>query len=119
MHYSILIKAFIGFVLLASWLGVERYEQKQASLAMTVTDGAAFELINTHCAVCHSQIPTQPGFVAAPAGMLMDDQSQVLQSASQILTAVQTGYMPLGNMTGMTVDERTKLISWLEKKVNP
>ena len=119
VHYSILIKAFIGFVLLASWLGLERYEQKQASLAMTVTDGAAFELINTHCAVCHSRMPTQPGFVAPPAGMLMDDQGQVLQSASQILTAVQTGYMPLGNMTGMTVDERTKLISWLEKKVNP
>jgi uncharacterized membrane protein len=51
--------------------------------------------------------------------MLMDDQDQVLQSASQILTAVQTGYMPLGNMTGMSVDERMKLISWLEKKVNP
>lgn len=49
----------------------------------------------------------------------MDDQDVILQSASQILTAVQAGYMPLGNLTGMTVDERGKLISWLEKNVNP
>lgn len=119
VHYAILIKAFIAFVLLFSWLGVERYEQKQASLATTVTDGAAFALINTHCAVCHSRSPTQPGFFAPPAGILMDDQDVILQSASQILTAVQAGYMPLGNLTGMTVDERGKLISWLEKNVNP
>jgi uncharacterized membrane protein len=119
VDYSILIKAFIAFVLLASWLGVERYEQEQAFLEMSMADGAAFTLINTHCAVCHSQTPTQPGFDAPPAGMLMDDQHVIEQSVSQMLTAVQTDYMPLGNLTGMTDDERTKLISWLEKKANP
>jgi uncharacterized membrane protein len=51
--------------------------------------------------------------------MLMDDQHVIEQSVSQMLTAVQTDYMPLGNLTGMTDDERTKLISWLEKKANP
>jgi uncharacterized membrane protein len=119
VDYSILIKAFIAFVLLASWLGVERYEQEQAFLEMSMADGAAFTLINTHCAVCHSQTPTQPGFDAPPAGMLMDDQHVIEQSVSQMLTAVQTDYMPLGNLTGMTDDERTKLISWLEKRANP
>lgn len=119
VRYGILVQSVIAFVLLFSWLGVERYEQNQASLAMTVTDGAAFAVINTHCTVCHSRTPTYPGFFAPPAGILMDDQSVTLQSASQVLTAVQTGYMPLGNLTGMTVDERETLISWLEKKVNP
>jgi uncharacterized membrane protein len=119
VDYSILIKAFVGFVLLASWLGVERYEQEQVFLEMSVADGAAFTLINTHCTVCHSQTPTQPGFDAPPAGMLMDDQHVIEQSVSQMLTAVQTDYMPLGNLTGMTDDERTKLISWLEKRANP
>lgn len=119
VDYSILVKAFVGFVLLAGWLGFERYEQKQASLSMHVADSAAYALIETHCTVCHSQVPTQPGFVAPPAGILMDDQSVILQSASQMLTAVQTDYMPLGNLTGMTPEERSELISWLEKKVNP
>ena len=118
VDYSILVKAFIAFVLLAGWLGFERYEQAQASLATQVADGTAFALIETHCTVCHSQNPTQPGFAAPPAGILMDEQSAILQSAAQMLTAVQTDYMPLGNLTGMTPGERSELVSWLEKKVN-
>ena len=118
VDYSILVKAFVAFLLLSGALGYERYEQKQASGVMDVADGAAFALIDTHCAVCHSQTPTQPGFVAPPAGMLMDDRHVILQSAARMLTAVQTDYMPLGNLTGMTANERAELINWLEKKTN-
>ncbi len=118
VDFSILVKAFIGFLLLSGALGFERYEQKQASLAMAVADSAAFALIDTHCVVCHSQTPTQPGFVASPAGILMDDRDVILQSAAQMRTAVQSDYMPLGNLTSMTASERAALISWLEKKDN-
>jgi uncharacterized membrane protein len=48
----------------------------------------------------------------------MDDRDVILQSADQMLTAVQTDYMPLGNLTGMTDDERAELVSWLQKKTN-
>ena len=118
VDYSILVKAFVAFILLSGALGVERYEQQRGSVAMDVADGAAFALIDTHCAVCHSQTPTKPGFVAPPAGILMDDRDAILQSAAQMLTAVQTDYMPLGNLTSMTDDERAELVSWLQKKTN-
>lgn len=118
VDYSILVKAFVAFILLSGALGIERYEQQRTSVAMDVADGAAFALIDTHCAVCHSQTPTQPGFVVPPAGILMDDRDVILQSADQMLTAVQTNYMPLGNLTGMTDDERAELVSWLQKKTN-
>ena len=118
VDYSILVKAFVAFILLSGALGIERYEQQRTSVAMDVVDGAAFALIDTHCAVCHSQTPTQPGFVVPPAGILMDDRDVILQSADQMLTAVQTNYMPLGNLTGMTDDERAELVSWLQKKTN-
>ena len=118
VDYSILVKAFVAFILLSGALGIERYEQQRTSVAMDVADGAAFALIDTHCAVCHSQTPTQPGFVVPPAGILMDDRDVILQSAAQMLTAVQTHYMPLGNLTGMTDDERAELVSWLQKKTN-
>ena len=118
VDYWILVKAFVAFILLSGALGVERYEQQRTSVAMDVADGAAFALIDTHCAVCHSQTPTQPGFVVPPAGILMDDRDVILQSAAQMLTAVQTDYMPLGNLTGMTDDERAELVSWLQKKTN-
>lgn len=118
VDYSILVKAFVAFILLSGALGIERYEQQRTSVAMDVADGAAFALIDAHCAVCHSQTPTQPGFVVPPAGILMDDRDVILQSADQMLTAVQTNYMPLGNLTGMTDDERAELVSWLQKKTN-
>ena len=118
VDYSILVKAFVAFILLSGALGIERYEQQRTSVAMDVVDGAAFALIDAHCAVCHSQTPTQPGFVVPPAGILMDDRDVILQSADQMLTAVQTNYMPLGNLTGMTDDERAELVSWLQKKTN-
>ena len=118
VDYSILLKAFVAFLLLSGALGYERYEQQRTQVAMDVTDGAAFALIDAHCAVCHSQTPTQPGFVAPPAGILMDDREAILQSAAQMRTAVQTDYMPLGNLTGMTVNERAELISWLGRKAN-
>ena len=118
VDYSILVKAFVAFILLSGALGIERYEQQRTSVAKDVAGGAAFALIDTHCAVCHSQTPTQPGFVVPPAGILMDDRDVILQSAAQMLTAVQTDYMPLGNLTGMTDDERAELVSWLQKKTN-
>ena len=118
VDYSILVKAFVAFILLSGALGIERYEQQRTSVAKDVAGGAAFALIDTHCAVCHSQTPTQPGFVVPPAGILMDDRDVILQSAAQMLTAVQTHYMPLGNLTGMTDDERAELVSWLQKKTN-
>lgn len=116
INHWILVRAFLGFMVLAGWLGYERYEQGQASLAMEVADDAAFALIDKHCTVCHAEKPTQPGFVAPPAGVLMDDRDAVLRSANQMATALKTDYMPLGNLTGMTAEERTELIAWLEQK---
>ncbi|MGV0036754.1 MAG: hypothetical protein ACNYPE_18030 [Candidatus Azotimanducaceae bacterium WSBS_2022_MAG_OTU7] len=46
------------------------------------------------------------------------DRDVILQSAAQMRTAVQSDYMPLGNLTSMTASERAALISWLEKKDN-
>ena len=76
------------FILLSGALGIERYEEQQASVAMDVADGAAFTLIDTHCAVCHSQTPTQTGVVTPLARILMDDRDVILQSAAKMLTAV-------------------------------
>ena len=74
-------------------------------------------ILKVHCQVCHAAEPTHPGFVAPPAGVLMDDPAIYRKSASQILTAISTGYMPLGNVTGMTQIEREQVIYWLEQEI--
>ena len=115
-NYGVLVRAFLAFLVLAIWLGYERLPSAEQIEPPAVSDESAMAIIAKHCKVCHSINPTQPGFVAPPAGVLMDDAIEILRSTDQILTAVNTGYMPLGNITGMTAEERANLIAWLASK---
>ena len=70
-------------------------------------------IIDTRCVACHSATPKQPGFAAAPAGVLFDTADQVHQRAAQIQKrAVEQKDMPLGNLTNMTDAERAELGAW-------
>jgi uncharacterized membrane protein len=70
------------------------------------------EVIHRRCVVCHSSQPTQPGFAEAPLGILLESPQQILTRAERIAFTVQTRYMPLGNLTGMTDAERATVASW-------
>lgn len=121
VDYRILGGSFAAFLGLAIWLGYDRLplrDKAEALENMVIDVDAAEALVATHCQVCHSTKPTQPGFVAPPAGVLMDHPDVYLGSAQQMLTAMRTGYMPLGNVTGMRQTERELVISWLENESN-
>ncbi len=113
VNYWILVRAFAAFALLAGCLGYERLTVTEALPSSGIDEVAALAVVAKHCQVCHSASPTQPGFAAPPAGVLMDDPAVYLQSIDQILTAVNSGYMPLGNITGMSADEKALLVAWL------
>jgi uncharacterized membrane protein len=70
------------------------------------------EVIQRRCIACHSSKPTQPGFAEAPLGILLESPEQILTRAERIAFTVQTRYMPLGNLTGMTDAERATVASW-------
>ncbi len=71
-------------------------------------------IVAERCAVCHSQRPTQPGFTAAPAGVLLDSPEHIHDNAQRIeQQAVATQTMPLANLTRMTPDERVLLGTWI------
>ena len=70
------------------------------------------EIINARCVSCHAVTPTQPGFVEAPLGMLLDTPENVLKNAERVAFTVQTNYMPIGNLTGMTDEERATVAVW-------
>ena len=68
------------------------------------------QIVDTHCVDCHAASPASPAFAAPPAGVVLETAEQVLQFSDKILTvSVQSTYMPLGNMTGMTDEERETL----------
>jgi uncharacterized membrane protein len=75
----------------------------------------AVAIVQRRCVPCHSQAPTQEGFDVAPAGVVLDTREQIVERADAIEEqAVRTKAMPLGNVTGMTEQERDLLGAWLE-----
>ncbi len=81
-------------------------------------DGVSFAevrvIVAHRCAVCHSSAPTMPGIPAAPLGVLLDTPDQIRIRAPRILVrAVETQTMPLGNLTGITPEEREVLGRWV------
>ena len=66
------------------------------------------------CATCHSAHPSQPGFAAPPAGVLLDSPAHIAANAQRIYQqAVVTTAMPLGNVTRMTTRERALVAAWI------
>lgn len=70
-------------------------------------------VIQQRCESCHAQHPTQPGFVQPPKGILLQTPAQIKQHAVLIGQTVQSKYMPIGNLTGMTDEERQQVVGWV------
>ncbi|TQV86207.1 urate hydroxylase PuuD [Exilibacterium tricleocarpae] len=88
-----------------------------AEVVGQVADG--MPLVQKHCTGCHRRQPTQPGFVAPPAGVLLESEAQVLALAARIKqVSVATHYMPLGNVTQMQEVERRQLGAWLDARIS-
>jgi uncharacterized membrane protein len=77
-----------------------------------VSDAQIVEIVNSRCVACHARAPTQAGFTAAPLGIVLESLQQIEIRAERIAATVQTHYMPIGNLTGMTDAERTTVASW-------
>jgi uncharacterized membrane protein len=69
-------------------------------------------VVALRCVSCHAEQPTQPGFVQPPKGVILETEEQMLQHAATIAQTVQSRYMPIGNLTGMTDDERSLVVRW-------
>jgi uncharacterized membrane protein len=74
-------------------------------------------IVQQRCVPCHSPTPTQPGFAAPGAGILLDTRERIESQANLIrAVAVDTQTMPLGNLTKMTDAERTTLANWVASR---
>jgi uncharacterized membrane protein len=82
----------------------------------TVTDRVAEAILEDRCAPCHSVRPTHPTAPVAPLGVLLDTPAQARSLGERVATQVESGVMPLGNLTGMTPEERAVLLRWLRQE---
>ena len=69
-------------------------------------------IVARRCVPCHAAAPTQPGFAAAPNGLAFENLGQLRAHLPEIRQQLSTHSMPLGNLTGMTEDERATVLRW-------
>jgi uncharacterized membrane protein len=73
-----------------------------------------FTVMQARCTPCHSRAPTQPGFEAAPRGVMFDTAAQAGARREIIGQLVASEFMPFENQTGMTPEERALVVEWAE-----
>jgi uncharacterized membrane protein len=87
------------------------------SSAATATGVVNFDavrnVVHERCTTCHSTTPTFPGFLAAPGGVLLETDEQIVAETSRIhQQTVVMRVMPIGNLTGITDEERALIDQW-------
>lgn len=108
----ILIIAAILLAVLAAFMAPKKVELAEGKAGLSSSE--AMQIVTQRCTSCHAEKPTQPGFVAPPAGVILETEAQVKSIKDKFIQVTQSQYMPLGNMTQMTQEERNALIVWLQ-----
>lgn len=80
----------------------------------TVSFATVQDIVQARCTACHAAHPVNPSFAAPPMGVMLETGEQIHAQAGRILVrAVHTKTMPLGNLTGITDQERSFLGAWI------
>lgn len=107
--------AGVALLLVALWMAAPSGGgQANATAAVAPDLDEVHAIVEARCVACHSREPSQPGFNAPPAGMAYDTAEQLRAQQAKVKEVVASGYMPLGNMTGMTDEERATIAAWEE-----
>ena len=87
--------------------------KSRATLAAEVTLDTIRPVIRSRCTVCHSKSPSHIAFPAAPLGIMLDTDTQILAEADRIhQQTVVFKAMPIGNLTVMNESERALIDTW-------
>jgi uncharacterized membrane protein len=70
-------------------------------------------IVHERCTPCHAAKPTQVGFSAPPNGIVLESMEQLRAHLPEVQRQLTLHTMPLGNLTGMTEDERTLVLRWI------
>lgn len=72
-------------------------------------------VIEHRCVTCHASQPTHAAFPAPPAGVVFENDAQIVADAERIYQqTVVTRAMPIGNLTGISEDERFLIDAWYQ-----
>lgn len=87
-----------------------------ADAAETIKTAQVQQIIAARCLSCHASEPFHPGFPTPPKDVVLESPEHLLRWRERIGTQVATKVMPLGNLTGMTDEERALVVRWAEQE---
>lgn len=95
-------------------------EARALAAQPAVDDAAALAIVQARCTTCHAARPSHEAFPAPPLGVELENPEQLRAWADRIVyRVVETRTMPLGNLTGMTDEERRVLGAWAWQQRHP
>jgi uncharacterized membrane protein len=92
--------------------------KSRAATTETVTLSMIRPVIERRCTTCHSQNPTHIAFPAAPSGVVLDTDEEIVSEALRIhQQTVVLKAMPIGNLTEISDAERDLIDAWYQGRV--
>ena len=92
--------------------------KSRAAPTETVTLSMIRPVIESRCTTCHSQNPTHIAFPAAPSGVVLDTDEEIVSEALRIhQQTVVLKAMPIGNLTQISEAERALIDAWYQGRV--
>lgn len=71
------------------------------------------QIVGARCLACHAERPLQPGVPVPPKGLVLETPAQIEAAKAMIVQQVVVAkFMPLGNVTQMTDEERAEVAAW-------
>lgn len=96
-----------------AWQAAER----QVAAASPALTEDAMRIVQSRCSMCHAAQPLWDGLSAAPKGVKLAEEADILREAKAIgLHAVLTHAMPPNNITEISPEERATLALWLTRR---
>ncbi len=112
------VPMIIAFLLLAGVAAVIA-PKASASSGERVSISEVRTVVHHRCTTCHSSEPTHPAFPAAPGGVILDTDQQIVAEAQRIhQQTVITRVMPIGNLTGISEEERDVIDRWYQSVIS-
>ncbi|MEM6709378.1 MAG: urate hydroxylase PuuD [Pseudomonadota bacterium] len=100
------------FAVATSILPARAFVPTPDSSGEPITAAAVTQVLAARCAGCHAPEPSFAGYVAPPGGLIFLKPADLLAHRGRVLSSLQSGYMPLGNLTGITDKERALLLAF-------
>jgi uncharacterized membrane protein len=103
--------AIVGLLAVALWARPAPAVVVEGQPEVSITEVQV--VVAQRCLPCHSAHPILGGFAAPPKGLVLDRPEAIEAARDKIrVQVVQTKAMPLGNLTGMTDQERELIARW-------